>query len=587
MRRLLTACGALFALVAGLTVTAPPANAETEPGPTGVYAGMYSSQWEATVDLEAMTSWAGKKVTFAGTFHSVFESESPYWSGNTVWILEHAWQAEATPVANLSIPASAAAIAAGTYDTAITAWATRVRTWTETPDEPGRPQRTLFIAPLQEQNGTWTPYGCDPANFRLAYARIRSLVRGVGLDETRVRWVWAPNGWTSTTGACAGTTLADYYPGADIVDVIGYSAYRWNTESVAAVAGGVADALRAIDATKPYLLLQTAAGIAGSGDQWIRDLFSWAASDPNMVGVVWFNFPNQPDWRVWNSTSRTGLSTGWRDALSASATDYAWPLTGWFQSGALTLAKVPTAPVVVPPPVVTIDIRKGARGAVVTQLQNMLNTVGFWVGRADGIFGSMTQAGVSRFQGSSSLPQTGWVDGATWTTLLAVFNTPPPPPVVVPPPAVTIDIRRGARGAVVTQLQTMLNTAGFWVGRADGIFGSMTQTGVSRFQASHSLPQTGWVDGATWTALVAVVSAPPVVVPPPVVTVDIRRGARGAVVSQLQTMLNAAGFWVGRVDGIFGSMTQAGVSGFQAAKSLPQTGWVDQATWDALVAAVA
>ena len=344
------AIGLLLLVVVGQLVgLVPTAGAAGNPiiGLGTVYGGMYSSEdfEQVTSDFEAMGSWAGRKATFGGTFHHVLESAGSNWALNTDWLLEQVWQAEATPVANLSINASAAAIASGSWDDEIIAWANKVKAWTQ---RSGAPSRRLFIAPLQEHNGIWTTYGCDPDNFRAAYARIRSLVRGVGLDETRVRWVWAPNGWTDNRGACAGTTLEDYYPGADIVDAIGFSAYRWGSENVQSVTGYVADALRTFAPDKPYLALQIAAkrGTAGE-DQWIRDLFTWAENDPNMVGLVWFNYNNtalggsEGDWRVWNSPSGPGLVTGWRDAMSASGTDYQFPLDDWFQNGTLNFVPYP------------------------------------------------------------------------------------------------------------------------------------------------------------------------------------------------------------------------------------------------------
>jgi SpoIID/LytB domain protein len=234
----------------------------------------------------------------------------------------------------------------------------------------------------------------------------------------------------------------------------------------------------------------------------------------------------------------------------------------------------------------SVSFGRGSRGSFVSDLQNMLNRLGFSAGRVDGIFGAITQGAVFRFQGSASLPQNGWVDGPTWAALVEAF-TNPPPPVVVPPPLVSMDLRRGARGAVVRELQTMLNALGFSAGRIDGIFGSVTQGAVWRFQGFTSLPETGWVDGTTWVTLIAAFNPTPgVTPPPPVVTIDIRRGARGAVVRELQTMLNALGFSAGRIDGIFGSITQGAVTRFQASRSIPQTGWVDDATWAALQAAV-
>jgi Glycosyl hydrolase family 26 len=320
-RHLSRVLAALLTGLGGLVMTPLPALAAPFSGVGTVYAGMYSTEWESETDLSNMAVWAGKRATFVGTFHEPGE-----WVGAAAHLLEEAWDAQATPFANLSINATAASIAAGNHDAAIRQWAQRVEAWVD--DGGGR---SLILAPLQEMNGDWVPYGCNPTAFKNAYVRIRNIVRGEGLDETRVRWAWAPNGWTST--GCG--SLADYYPGADVVDVIGYSAYRWGGETVQAVAGGVAATLRTFAPDKPYLLAQTAAGVSPSRDQWIRDLFSWAASDPNMIGLIWFNFQKEQDWRVWNSPSGPGLANGWRDALQQATTKHQWPLTDWFQPGPL------------------------------------------------------------------------------------------------------------------------------------------------------------------------------------------------------------------------------------------------------------
>ena len=156
--------------------------------------------------------------------------------------------------------------------------------------------------------------------------------------------MWAPNGYTSTVGACGNYNLADYYPGSAFVDVIGYSSYRWaQSENVYFAVGGVADWLRVIAPEKPYLVLQTAAGPSASRDQWIVDLMAWAASDENVVGVVWFNIIAEQDWRVWRSDNSTGLAPGWRTALSSSNVMHTWPLTDWFAPGPLTSAPSPRA----------------------------------------------------------------------------------------------------------------------------------------------------------------------------------------------------------------------------------------------------
>lgn len=59
----------------------------------------------------------------------------------------------------------------------------------------------------------------------------------------------------------------------------------------------------------------------------------------------------------------------------------------------------------------------------------------------------------------------------------------------------------GSRGTEVVQLQETLNTKGYWCGAADGIFGSKTLQGVTRFQKDASLVVDGVVGSDTRKAL--------------------------------------------------------------------------------------
>ncbi|MDX1450613.1 MAG: hypothetical protein R3246_16310, partial [Acidimicrobiia bacterium] len=114
--------------------------------------GMYSAEWRSYDDLTALAAEVGKQVTFSGTFHDA--SREPAWI--TDWILEQSWQARTTPVANLTLPATARQIALGFRDADIERWASQVGAWLDRGEG-----RSLFIAPFQEMNGTWTPYGGD------------------------------------------------------------------------------------------------------------------------------------------------------------------------------------------------------------------------------------------------------------------------------------------------------------------------------------------------------------------------------------------------------------------------------------------
>lgn len=287
-------------------------------------AGVYSDQWVAWPDLIGIGDAAGRKISLTGTFHHLWESE--HGIDNTDYILEQAWSAQTTPVANLEIMAPAAAIASGTYDDQIAQWAGRVKAWT---DKGGG--RSLLLAPLQEMNGNWVPYGMDPAGFKAAYRRIVEIARDLGLDETKVRWVFAPNAWS-----VAPYSTSEYYPGDDIVDFVGISVYnfgsgvsRWTSVWDSGLA--VLDELRSFAPYKPFLITQVGSSTTGGDrDAWLSDLFQTAAWDPNVVGLVYFNFHKETDWKLWDGSN---LAEGWREGMRSTA--HIWPLSPWFQPGPL------------------------------------------------------------------------------------------------------------------------------------------------------------------------------------------------------------------------------------------------------------
>ena len=254
MRRQVALFAALV-LLTGLVVVvppAPPAQAATISGAGTVYAGIYSEHFEAGPDLNNLAAATGKRMTFAGTFHSVNENDglAGGWS-NTREALNAVWAGQATPFANLTVPASAASIASGAWDGKINEWASHLQQFLDLGGG-----RSLVLAPLQEMNGNWTSYGCDPANFISAYQRVVDIIRGRGIDETKVRFAFAPNGWTPP--GCG--SIGSYYPGNAYVDVIGISAYRWaDGANVFSVMGDTVNQVAGAFPGKPIIIAQTGA----------------------------------------------------------------------------------------------------------------------------------------------------------------------------------------------------------------------------------------------------------------------------------------------------------------------------------------
>ena len=332
-----------FALLPQLGSSADPGPGDPIIGSGAVHGGLYPYNFWFAPDFDAIAVPSWRKVTFAGLFHNVNESDT--WPA-TDSKLEEAWTAKATPFSNLQLSDSAAFIAGGGRDADLTEWAIAVKGWL---DRGGG--RSLIIAPMQEMNGDWIPYGMDPVNFKLAYVRVKDIVEANVTDPDMIRWAFAPNGWSKPP-----YSLADYYPGDDVVDVISISAYNfgtttengWETPEEATLPW--VDELRAMtpaSSQKPYLLSQTGSVTAGgSKAQWIRDLFTVVEDDPNLVGLIYFNITNPAkpdwDWQFWPTGTNFGYP-GWRDAMRRSTTSYQWPLTNWFQPGPLPFSQYPGA----------------------------------------------------------------------------------------------------------------------------------------------------------------------------------------------------------------------------------------------------
>lgn len=59
-------------------------------------------------------------------------------------------------------------------------------------------------------------------------------------------------------------------------------------------------------------------------------------------------------------------------------------------------------------------------------------------------------------------------------------------------------LRLGSKGSAVRELQGLLSGAGYWLGSADGSFGSLTQQAVWALQKYHGMTRDGICGPATW-----------------------------------------------------------------------------------------
>ena len=163
-------------------------------------------------------------------------------------------------------------------------------------------------------------------------------------------------------------------------------------------------------------------------------------------------------------------------------------------------------------------------------------------------------------------------------------------------------LRRGSTGPNVVVVQVSLNRIAQnypaipKLATVDGIYGSRTEASVRVFQQVFGLTPDGIVGKATWYALVRLYTA---------VTAlselrsqgqqfyaiswaypgSISQGDSGQMVRHLQYMLSVLSSYIPQippltVDGIYGTDTRNAVLAAQRFLGLPQTGSVDDQTWD-------
>ncbi len=156
-------------------------------------------------------------------------------------------------------------------------------------------------------------------------------------------------------------------------------------------------------------------------------------------------------------------------------------------------------------------LRQGSKGSAVAELQQLLQSKGFYTGKIDGDFGAGTTNAVLKFQNANGLVPDGIVGSSSWTKLRAGIPTPSQGlPTLLP----------GSKGAAVSQAQQLLKDKGYYQGRIDGDFGVGTRDAIASFQRANGLTVDGKVGEQTWKKLQAPAIANTT---PPVTVVEIVR----------------------------------------------------------------
>ncbi|KUI25238.1 glycoside hydrolase family 26 protein [Mycobacterium sp. GA-2829] len=182
-----------------------------------------------------------------------------------------------------------AEIADGRHDDLLTAWAAALA-------QCGTPVLLRFA---HEFNGDWYPWtparGTPPQTYVAAWRHAHDLFRRVG--ATNVQWMWSPDAESEPP--------APWYPGDDCVDVVGIDGYNWGTTrpwsrwtAPVEIFEPALTAVRALT-DRPVILAEVGcAEHGGSKPDWISDLVAWAAAQPDVGAVIWFDHDKETDWRI-------------------------------------------------------------------------------------------------------------------------------------------------------------------------------------------------------------------------------------------------------------------------------------------------
>jgi peptidoglycan hydrolase-like protein with peptidoglycan-binding domain len=147
-------------------------------------------------------------------------------------------------------------------------------------------------------------------------------------------------------------------------------------------------------------------------------------------------------------------------------------------------------------------------------------------------------------------------------------------PVASTSPSPTVSYYEGMSTAQTMQLQKGLAEYGFYTGPIDGVYGPATMEGVKQAQTKLGVPADGIWGPETSQAYQAYVKE------------QSGKDQPDAFVMQMQADLAALGYYTGEVDGYYGPDTEAAVKAFQKDHGLKVTGEFDEATVNAINAAL-
>ncbi|MBQ7016488.1 MAG: peptidoglycan-binding protein [Firmicutes bacterium] len=193
----------------------------------------------------------------------------------------------------------------------------------------------------------------------------------------------------------------------------------------------------------------------------------------------------------------------------------------------------------------SFPLGEGDIGELVQNLQHGLHILWCHPGSIDGKFGPATTTAVKEFQTRYALTVDGYVGTATWGKMTELIN----------------------------EIQTALQTAGFYAAKIDGIPNNTTYRALVEFQRANNLDDDAQIGPLTSMALLGTTSAGGSD------DLPLSTGSSGKKVLYLQYALTILCIDPNGFDGNFGPGTESAVREYQTESGLAVTGIVDVETW--------
>lgn len=227
-------------------------------------------------------------------------------------------------------------------------------------------------------------------------------------------------------------------------------------------------------------------------------------------------------------------------------------------------------------------LQYGDTGEDVLALQTRLKELGYYSGPLSSKYAELTRKAIREVQDVYGLEVSGIADNDTQTLIFSTCYKP---------------LKYGDSGSLVQKMQERLKELGYLSARATGSFYQQTQAALKAFQDDYGLQVTGKADVETLAILYSENAAPvdrstPVptatpagMTPAPAAAFPgtMSYGYTGPNVTKVQQRLRELGFfdYKKNTEGYYKN-TQAAVKAFQKMNGLPQTGTVDEQTWNTL-----